>query len=87
MADMYECLVEQPNALLTIKDPHHDDCPLTCTSHRHERREVTYGQSFDLADIYPRNTNVDVLVNMGLIRKAEPTPTAADSPAKAKKDG
>jgi hypothetical protein len=84
MADTYECLVEQPNALLTIHDPHEDHCSPACKSHKHDRREVQYGETFDLADIYPKNTNVDVLINSGLIRKAEAR-SAADKATK--KDG
>jgi hypothetical protein len=78
VADMYEVLAEQPLAILTIKDPHGDLCPHGCTAHKHEQIEVEHGGTFDLADL-PAGTNVDVLVQAGLIRKAQP----AD---KAKKD-
>lgn len=83
MADMYEVLAEEPLAIDTVKDPHGDDCAPSCTVHRHEHREVTYGQTFDVADIWPREANVDVLVGAGLIRKVEPKP----EPKPAKKDG
>lgn len=91
MADMYEVLAEQPLAILTIKDPHNDLCPHGCAEHRHEQVEVEYGGSFDVADL-PAGTNVDVLIQAGLIRKATPTPPPAQSatpPADkaAKKDG
>jgi hypothetical protein len=83
-ADMYEVLPVDglpPDAYIaiaTIKDPHAADCPLTCTRHKHERGEHKAGQVFDAADLI-RGTNIDVLVQAGLIRKVEPK--QADKPA------
>lgn len=86
MAEVYEVLAEEPLAIDTVKDPHNASCLADCADHKHEHREVTYGQTFDVADIWPRNANVAVLVSAGLVRKVEPKPAAEDPPAAAAAD-
>jgi hypothetical protein len=82
MAEEYEVLAEPPLAIATVIDRHADDCPHGCAEHKHERVDVELGGVFDLAHLEP-GTNVDVLVQAGLIRKVEakkakasPTPGA-----------
>lgn len=82
MAEEYEVLAEPPLAIATVIDRHRDDCPHGCTDHKHERVDVEIGGTFELTHLEP-GTNVDVLVQAGLIRKVAAKKKAgpADAPA------
>lgn len=86
MADRYEVLpLDEGLSILTIEDPHADNCPLNCVAHKHVRTEHTAGE-FDAAHLI-KGTNIDVLVQAGMIRKVEPKQDDGPAAGKAKKDG